>query len=211
MWEYLLTKINETVPFPTNSHAQQSWRIVEWINGVGFHLETTSACFSHRVKFRMGNSSRPSREVKRAKKCHFSKRPFIPNTCIVLKIVPRSAAEFQPDRFQQTSTGQSATEAPKFAFERRRCARRRGTSPHSPTSALWAIFFLFFLFFGEANFYAVRKTHRLLQKQALRSRCAAVWLAYASTWCNHQEQRPANKFPLLLQLTLSLGKEMPLK
>lgn len=72
-------------------------------------------------------------------------------------------------------------------------------------------FFFFFFFFGEANFYAVRKTHRLLQKQALRSRCAAVWLAYASTWCNHQEQRPANKFPLLLQLTLSLGKEMPLK
>lgn len=60
-----------------------------------------------------GNSSPPSREVNCAKMCRFKSESLSQNTCIVFKNIPRAAAKFQPGQFKTTSTGQSATEAPK--------------------------------------------------------------------------------------------------
>lgn len=55
-----------------------------------------------------------------------------------------------------------------------------------------------------------KKTYHFLTNQVRRSRCAAVWLACASTWCNHQWQRVTNNFPVLLQQILSAwGKISP--
>lgn len=145
---------------------------------------------------------------------HFKKQPTSQNTCIVLKIISErvSAPNFERKpgqqqvkvREEQCNNNNKKTAAPKNFSHKMSLVRHGGG---------YKFLFLFFFFLVSQLSYLVRKTYHFLSRQARRSRCAAVWLAYAATWCNHQERKELQTIFLSFfsEFFRAAGKISPLK
>lgn len=145
---------------------------------------------------------------------HFKKQPTSQNTCIVLKIISErvSAPNFERKpgqqqvkvREEQCNKKKKKQQPPKTFHIKCRWLGMAGAT---------SFFFFFFLFLVSQLSYLVRKTYHFLSRQARRSRCAAVWLAYAATWCNHQERKELQTIFLSFfsEFFRAAGKISPLK
>ena len=147
---------------------------------------------------------------------HFKQRSS-PNTCIVFKIISERVSAPNFDAWSKKKKREREPDSNRSKCERNN-VKKKNSSTQNFSHKMSLVrhgggLKLLWLCFGFFSSYLVRKTYHFLSRQARRSRCAAVWLAYASTWCNHQERKELQTIFLSFfsEFFRAAGKISPLK